>query len=31
MEKIRTDNIVLTTADYTITGAGWIGTDRSTE
>ena len=22
--KIRTDNLVLTTADYTITGAGWV-------
>ncbi|MGH7873334.1 MAG: AsmA-like C-terminal region-containing protein [Candidatus Binatia bacterium] len=29
--KIRTDNLVLTTADYTITGAGWVGVDRSTK
>ncbi len=29
--RIRTDNLVMTTADYTITGAGWIGIDRSTK
>ena len=28
-ERIRTDNLVIATADYTITGAGWIGFDRS--
>lgn len=29
-EKIRTDDLVLTTPDYTITGAGFLGLDRST-
>jgi uncharacterized protein involved in outer membrane biogenesis len=28
--RIHTDNLVFTTPDYTITGAGWIGFDRST-
>jgi hypothetical protein len=30
-QRIRTDNLVIATADYTITGAGWIGFDRSTK
>jgi uncharacterized protein involved in outer membrane biogenesis len=30
-QRIRTDNLVLATADYTLTGAGWIGFDRSTK
>ncbi|HTF91874.1 MAG TPA: AsmA-like C-terminal region-containing protein [Verrucomicrobiae bacterium] len=29
--RIRTDNLVMTMADYTITGAGWVGMDRSTK
>ena len=29
-QRIRTDNLVVVTPDYTITGAGWIGFDRST-
>ena len=29
--RIRTENLVMTTADYTITGAGWVGFDRSTK
>jgi hypothetical protein len=30
-ERIRTDNLVISTPDYTITGAGWIGFDRTTK
>jgi hypothetical protein len=30
-QRIRTDNLVIATADYTITGAGWIGFDRTTK
>lgn len=30
-QRIRTDNLVMTTPDYTITGAGWMGLDRSTK
>ena len=30
-ERIRSDNLVIATADYTITGAGWIGFDRTTK
>ena len=29
-KRVSTDDLVITTADYTITGAGWIGFDRST-
>lgn len=29
-QRIRTENLVMTTSDYTITGAGWLGFDRST-
>ena len=29
-KRIRTDDLVITTPDYTLTGAGWIGFDRST-
>jgi hypothetical protein len=29
-KRIATENLVLTTPDYTITGAGWIGFDRAT-
>ena len=29
--RIRTDNLVMTTADYTITGAGWVALDHSTK
>jgi uncharacterized protein involved in outer membrane biogenesis len=29
-QRIRTDNLVVVTPDYTITGAGWIGFDRTT-
>jgi hypothetical protein len=29
-QRIRTDNLVMSTPDYTITGAGWMGLDRST-
>jgi hypothetical protein len=29
-KRIRTDNLVITTPEYTLTGAGWIGFDRST-
>ena len=29
-KRIRTDNLVITTPEYTMTGAGWIGFDRST-
>lgn len=28
--RVFTENLVITTPDYTITGAGWIGFDRST-
>ena len=30
-KQVRTENLVITTPDYTITGAGWIGFDRSTK
>ena len=30
-KRIRTDDLIISTADYTITGAGWIGLDRSTK
>lgn len=30
-ERIRTDNLVIATTDYTITGAGWVGFDRKTK
>ena len=30
-ERIRTDNLVLLTPDYMVTGAGWIGFDRTTQ
>lgn len=30
-ERIRTENLVIVTPEYTITGAGWIGFDRSTK
>ena len=30
-ERIRTDDLLLVTPDYTITGAGWIGFDRTTQ
>jgi hypothetical protein len=29
--RIHTDNLIITTPDYTITGAGWLGFDRSTK
>jgi AsmA-like protein/uncharacterized protein DUF748 len=29
-KRVSTDNLVITTPDYTITGAGWIGFNRST-
>jgi uncharacterized protein involved in outer membrane biogenesis len=29
-QRIRSDNLVLVTPDYTITGAGWVGFDRTT-
>lgn len=29
-ERIRTDNLIIGTTDYTITGAGWIDLNRST-
>src|SRR6185369_400522 len=28
-QQLRSENLVITTPDYTITGAGWIGFDRS--
>ena len=28
--RVFTENLVITTPDYTITGAGWVGFDRST-
>ena len=30
-ERIRTENLVIVTPEYTVTGAGWIGLDRSTK
>ena len=30
-QRIRTDDVLLVTSDYTITGAGWIGFDRTTQ
>ena len=30
-KRIRTDDLLLVTPDYTITGAGWIGFDRTTQ
>ncbi|MGH7816431.1 MAG: AsmA-like C-terminal region-containing protein, partial [Candidatus Binatia bacterium] len=30
-QRVRTDNLVIATADYMITGAGWIGFDRATK
>jgi uncharacterized protein involved in outer membrane biogenesis len=30
-QRIRTDDLVLVTPEYTITGAGWIGFDRTTQ
>ncbi len=30
-ERIRTDNLVISTPDYMVTGAGWIGFDRTTK
>jgi hypothetical protein len=30
-ERIRTDNLVILTPDYMVTGAGWIGFDRTTK
>lgn len=30
-ERVLTDDLVITTPDYTITGAGWVGFDRSTK
>jgi hypothetical protein len=29
--RIHTDDLIITTPDYSITGAGWIGFDRSTK
>ncbi|HWO43259.1 MAG TPA: AsmA-like C-terminal region-containing protein [Candidatus Eisenbacteria bacterium] len=29
-QRLRTDNLLLVTPDYTITGAGWLGADRAT-
>jgi uncharacterized protein involved in outer membrane biogenesis len=29
-QRLRTDNLVIATLDYTVTGAGWIGLDGST-
>jgi uncharacterized protein involved in outer membrane biogenesis len=29
-KRIRTDSLVITTPEYTLTGAGWVGFDRST-
>ena len=29
-KRVLSDNLVITTPDYTITGAGWVGFDRST-
>lgn len=30
-ERIRSENLVIVTPEYTITGAGWVGFDRSTK
>jgi hypothetical protein len=30
-QRIRTDELSLVTPDYTITGAGWVGFDRTTQ
>ncbi|HEX9454849.1 MAG TPA: AsmA-like C-terminal region-containing protein, partial [Candidatus Binatia bacterium] len=30
-QRLRSENLVITTPDYSITGAGWIGFDRSTK
>jgi uncharacterized protein involved in outer membrane biogenesis len=30
-QRIRTDDLLLVTPEYTITGAGWIGFDRTTQ
>jgi AsmA-like protein len=30
-QRLRSENLVITTPDYTITGAGWLGFDRSTK
>jgi hypothetical protein len=30
-QRIRTDDLLLVTSDYTITGAGWVGFDRTTQ
>ena len=30
-KQIRTDDLLLVTPDYTITGAGWVGFDRTTQ
>lgn len=30
-ERIRSENLVIVTPEYTITGAGWIGFDRTTK
>jgi uncharacterized protein involved in outer membrane biogenesis len=30
-QRIRTDDVLLVTPDYTITGAGWVGFDRTTQ
>lgn len=30
-QRIRTDDLLLVTPDYTITGAGWIGFDKATQ
>ena len=30
-KQIRTDDLLLVTSDYTISGAGWVGLDRTTQ
>jgi uncharacterized protein involved in outer membrane biogenesis len=30
-QRIRTDDLLLSTPDYTISGAGWVGFDRTTQ
>jgi hypothetical protein len=30
-QRIRTEDLLLVTSDYTITGAGWVGFDRTTQ
>jgi hypothetical protein len=30
-QRLRTDNLLLVTPDYTITGAGWVGFDKTTK